>query len=154
MQDVVIYTSEHLRTTPATAGVAMAIHNALESLQIEHRELKYTNDYWCRDYMPIMIFDDGAYSKYQYQPDYLFDDVKCHKYITNQDDACRGLNLFTPTNMNIIFDGGNYVRCGNKVIMTDKIFTENPKWSISYLMRHLQDALCADIILRRNTYRR
>ena len=63
MQKMVIYTSELLRTTKNTACVAEAIHNTLESLQIEHRELKNTNDYWCRDYMPVMIFEDGVYSK-------------------------------------------------------------------------------------------
>ena len=147
MQNTIIYTSEHLRTTKNTACVAEAIHNALNSLQIEHRELKYTNDYWCRDYMPVMIFDDGVYSKYHYRPDYLSENEKYHSYITNQDDACRGLNLFTPTNMNIVFDGGNYVRCGSKVIMTDKIFMENPAWPLLDLCRHLQESLCAEIII-------
>ena len=147
MQKMVIYTSELLRTTKNTACVAEAIHNTLESLQIEHRELKNTNDYWCRDYMPVMIFEDGVYSKYQYRPDYLFEDKKYHPYITNQDDVCKGLNIYTPTNMNVIFDGGNYVRCGRKVIMTDKILMENPLWSLSYLLRHLEESLCAEIIL-------
>ena len=55
MKKPIIYTSEYLRTTKNTAGVAEAIHNALESLQIKHRELKFTKDYWCRDYMPVMI---------------------------------------------------------------------------------------------------
>ena len=68
-------------------------------------------------------------------------------YITNQQDACKQLRLYAPMNMNIVFDGGNYVRCGNKVIMTDKIFSENPQWPTHELIQHLQIALCADIIL-------
>lgn len=147
MPKPIIYTSEHLRTNNNTAKVAETLHNVLASLQIEHRELKHTNDYWCRDYMPIMIYKDGTYSKYQYRPDYLYDDIKRHKYITNQEDACKDLNLYTPTNINIIFDGGNYVRCGNKVIITDKIFIENPQWSASYLLQNLKESLCAEIIL-------
>ena len=146
MQSPIIYTSEYLRTTKRTECISIAIHNALESLHIEHRELKHTNDYWCRDYMPVMIFDDGTYSRYKYYPDYLIDKNKS-QYITNQNDACKDINLFMPTDMNIIFDGGNYVRCGNKVIITDKIFMENPQWSPTYLLGHLKDSLCADIIL-------
>lgn len=147
MKKPIIYTSEYLRTTKNTAGVAEAIHNALESLQIKHRELKFTKDYWCRDYMPVMISEDGTYSKYQYSPDYLVENERYQQYITNQDDVCRELNIFTPTNMNIVFDGGNYVRCDNKVLMTDKIFMENPQCKLTYLLNHLERSLCAEVVL-------
>ena len=140
MNTVIIYTSEHLRTTSKTACVADAIFAALDKLHVEHRELKNTQDYWCRDYMPVMIFDDGTYAEYEYNPDYLIENEKWRDYITNQQDACSGLNLFMPTNMNIIFDGGNYVRCGDKVIMTDKIFSENPQKPIHELLQHLRDS--------------
>ncbi|OYP70656.1 hypothetical protein CIK92_09230 [Prevotella sp. P4-67] len=144
----VIYTSERLRINPKTAHIANSIHTALkEKLHIEHRELKNTNNYWCRDYMPVMVFPDGTYSKFEYKPDYLVEYKTYQKTITNQDEACKELSLFTPTNMGIIFDGGNYVRCGNKVIMTDKIFSENPQWPVHELLQRLRDALCADIVL-------
>ena len=72
MTNPLIYTSEYLRTTPKTAKVAKAIFAALDRLHIEHKELKHTNDYWCRDYMPVMLFDDGTYARYEYKPDYLY----------------------------------------------------------------------------------
>lgn len=147
MTNPLIYTSEYLRTTPKTARVAEAIFAALDRLQIEHKELKHTNDYWCRDYMPVMLFDDGTYAKYEYKPDYLYNYKSKRRLITEQHEACKELNLYSPTDMNIIFDGGNYVRCGNKVIMTDKILTENPGWLLPDLFQHLRDALCADIIM-------
>lgn len=147
MKAPIIYTSEHLRTEHKTTCVANAIFAALDKLHVEHRELKNTQDYWCRDYMPVMIYDDGTYAKYEYSPDYLVENQKWRDYITNQQDACKQLKLYAPMNMNIIFDGGNYVRCGNKVIMTDKIFSENPQWPTHELIQHLQKALCADIIL-------
>lgn len=143
----IICTSSYLRTTKATAGVAKEITRALERLGIEHMELKHTNDYWCRDYMPVQLFGDGTYSRYTYRPDYLWDEEKMRPYITNQSDACKGLDLFTPTDMGVIFDGGNYVRCNGKVIMTDKIFMENPQWSAEELLRHLHHALCAEIAI-------
>ena len=94
MKDLIIYTSEHLRTTTKTACVSEAIFAALDRLNVKHLELKNTNDYWCRDYMPVMISDDGTYAKYKYEPDYLVEDERLHDYITNQQDACKELNLF------------------------------------------------------------
>ncbi len=147
MSNPIIYTSELLRTERKTACVAKAIFAALDKLHVEYRELKNTKDYWCRDYMPVMIFNDGTYANYEYYPDYLREEKKWSDYITNQQDACNGISLFTPTDMKIIFDGGNYVRCGHKVIMTDKIFSENPQWPTLILLEHLHNALCADIVL-------
>lgn len=143
----IICTSSYLRTTKATTCIAKEIAKALDQLGIEHMELTNTNDYWCRDYMPVRLFEDGAYSKYTYRPDYLWDEESERPYITEQSDACKDLDLFTPTDMGIIFDGGNYVRCNGKVIITDKIFMENPQWSSEELLRHLHDALCADIVI-------
>lgn len=144
---IIICTSSYVRTTKATAGIAKAIVETLDQLGIEHMELQNTNDYWCRDYMPVQLFEDGTYSKYTYRPDYLWDEEPKRPYITKQSDACKGLDLFAPTDMGIIFDGGNYVRCNGKVIMTDKIFMENPQWSAEELLRHLHHALCADIVI-------
>lgn len=148
MNNPIICTSKHLRTTAKTKGVAQAIFAALDELHVEHHELTNTKDYWCRDYMPVMISDDGTYARYKYNPDYLRENEKLHGYITPQQDACSELNLFMPTDMDIIFDGGNYVRCGDKVIMTDKIFSENPDKPVHELLLQLKDSLkCTDIIL-------
>lgn len=147
MKRPIICTSSYLRTSLQTQQVARDIVEALNRLGIEHRELQNTNDYWCRDYMPVPLFEDGTYSQYHYRPDYLWDYKTKRQYITDQTEACKELNLFMPTNMKIVFDGGNYVRCGNKVIMTDKIFAENPDWSANDLLQHLHHTLCADIII-------
>ena len=146
MDKHIIYTSQYLRTDKETQQVAAELYSAFDRLGIEHQELTNTNDYWCRDYMPVPLYE-GAYSKYKYQPDYLWDYKTKRRYITEQSDACEGLDLYTPTNMGIIFDGGNYVRCGDKVIMTDKIFSENPDWPANELLYHLNRALLADIVI-------
>lgn len=147
MTPPIICTSEFLRTDAQTACVASAIHFALERLGIEHRELKNTNDYWIRDFMPVSILEEGVYSRYIYRPDYLWDYKSKRKYITDQRNACGELNLFAPTNMGIVFDGGNYVRCGDKVIMTDKVFMENANWSAQGLMSKLDEALLTSKII-------
>lgn len=147
MQKTIIYTSNYLHTTPKTACVANAITEALEKLGIEHREFYNTNDYWCRDYMPIMLSDNGIYAKYEYNPDYLKDDKTKRKYITEQESVCKELYICSPIDLGIVLDGGNYVRCGDKVIMTDKIFMENPEWKPLALLSHLTEKLRAEIIL-------
>ncbi|MBP5561911.1 MAG: agmatine deiminase family protein [Muribaculaceae bacterium] len=151
MDNLKIYTSKYLELeSPETKSVADAIYKALDELHVSHGTLPMpTNEnYWIRDYMPVMVSADGTYAKYQYYPDYLVDYKTYRKTIVNQENACMGLNIFAPYNINIIFDGGNYVRCGNKVIMTDKIFSENPKWSVHSLLEHLRKTLCCeDIIL-------
>lgn len=147
MSKPIIYISEWLRKTTKTKMIANAIFAALDKLQIEHEELNSTKDIWCRDYMPVRISDDGTYATYTYRPDYLDENKTMQKYITEQKMACEGLNLYAPNNMDIILDGGNYVRCSDKVIMTDKIFSENPLWKPLDLLQHLSEVLQAEIVL-------
>ena len=42
----------------------------LNEMEIESKELKSTNDYWARDYMPIQLAEN-EFLKYRYYPDYL-----------------------------------------------------------------------------------
>ena len=139
----VIYTSEWLRKTRSTALVYEQLHAALEHLGIEHHELPNTNDYWCRDYMPVHLCN-GMYSSYNYNPDYLQDEPQ---YITDQKAACLSIDIKMLTDMGIIFDGGNYVRCGGKIVLTDKVLMENASYPLADLLHHLQMALGGEIVL-------
>lgn len=90
---------------------------------------------WVRDYMPIQRgLDDNIL--FDYQPDYI---VNTKKYGLHIPDGKRVLDLmemdaidFTkgnpmfPAGLNI--DGGNLLRCGDYIVMTDKVFDENPTW--------------------------
>ena len=114
MQKMVIYTSELLRTTKNTACVAEAIHNTLESLQIEHRELKNTNDYWCRDYMPVLLSDDGVYAKYKYNPDYLKDYIKNDEKLTEKNKEINPIEWTKLMN--------NYKNTAEEIVLKEYIF--------------------------------
>ena len=57
------------------------------------------------------------------------------------------MNVYVQADMGVKFDGGNYVRCGDKVVMTDKVFMENPSWRASELLRHLEEVLQAEIVI-------
>ena len=147
----IICTSPYLRTTSYCNGVAKDLFVALDRLGIQHMELSNTMDIWCRDYMPVLLFDDGYYATYQYQPDYLWNKKCNRKYITNQTNASKGLEINTSLSMGLIFDGGNYVRHNDKrkstVFMTDKILMENSFCPSHELIVKLHLSLAADIVL-------
>ena len=98
--------------------------NLFEQLGIEYKELKCTNDYWVRDYMPIQL-DKDEFLNYHYYPNYLvnMDDIET---ITDATKVLRGMGI-SCRSTNLIIDGGNMVPCGPYIVMTDKVFSENRK---------------------------
>ena len=118
----------------------------LAEFDITPKTLPYSEEVWCKDYMPIHI-GEGKYVGFNFRPDYLWDDQKYHKYITRQELAIEDLDINISDNVDIVLDGGNYVRCGDKVVMTDKIFSENTNWRPLALLCRLEEAFQAEIIL-------
>lgn len=59
-----------------------------------------------------------------YRPDYLWKVESNRQYITDnaQCDFLTGKEI---VDCNVILDGGNVVVCGNKMILTEKVFAEN-----------------------------
>lgn len=94
----------------------------LDKHGIKYGFLRHTKDYWCRDYMPIQV-NETKFVQYAYAPDYLQNE-KDRRYITDPTATLHDLN--TPTvKTNLIIDGGNVIKCPDKVIMTEKVFCEN-----------------------------
>ena len=119
---------------------------ALADLRITPKILPYSQEVWCRDYMPIHI-GEGRYVGFKFRPDYLWDKPSFHKYITKQELAVEDLSIDFSDKVDLFLDGGNYVRCGDKVVMTDKIFSENPNWRPLALINRLEEAFMAELIL-------
>lgn len=128
------------------ASVGEKLCQKLQESSIAITVLRNTSDYWCRDFMPVHI-GQGRYVGYHYRPDYLWDYPSNFKYITQQEVACDELNVNIIDTMDIVFDGGNYVRCGTKVIVTDKVFYENPNWRPLRLLERLEEAFEAEVIV-------
>ena len=95
-----------------------------------------TKDYWVRDFMPIQI-DEDVFIKFVYNPDYLQDKKK---YITDVDKVikrCKFAQEYEIADIPLVVDGGNMVFCKGKrkdtetqyVVMTEKIFCENPTFN-------------------------
>lgn len=100
------------------------IKNALrENGIVVEKKLRNTKDIWARDYMPIQI-GENKFMRYTYRPDYLWKVESNRQYITDnaQCDFLTGKEI---VDCNIVLDGGNVVICGNKMILTEKVFAEN-----------------------------
>lgn len=97
---------------------------------------------WARDYMPIQLEKD-KFLQYRYAPDYL---KGYEEYIPDYPAIIKQLGLDCVTT-DIVLDGGNVIKCGDKVIMTDKIFQENPSKRKEELIAELESLLQAQLVL-------
>ena len=103
------------------------LKDVLNEMGIESKELKSTNDYWARDYMPIQL-GENEFLKYRYYPDYLVKskNKKDIETITDATKVLRGMGI-SCRSTDLIIDGGNMVPCGPYIVMTDKVYSENRK---------------------------
>lgn len=112
-------------------------------------------DIWVRDFMPIQRHD-GEFVIYRYNPDYLQGDKS--KYITNCRDALltiggsSALSSSISNHTNLVIDGGNIIKCTDNagidcVIMTTKVFYENPGLSHHEILLQLDEIFNAEAIL-------
>lgn len=120
----------------------------LSERNIDHRLLMNTKDIWCRDYMPIQT-DWKRFVFYQYNPDYL-QPLRYRKSITDVGHVANidCLRQGEVVDLDLVMDGGNVVKCDDKVIMTEKIFFENKDKSRNEVISMLEEAFqCAVVLL-------
>ena len=106
--------------------------------------LKGTKDIWCRDYMPVQT-PSGKLIQFKYDPSYLKNSqYSDSRSIVEHVNKVNNINaLFSDINL----DGGNVVMYGNKAIITDRIFSENPDWTREKLLTELSILLECEIII-------
>ena len=102
---------------------------------------------WTRDYMPVQV-SKKKFLHFNYSPDYLKDAPE-YKPDTSSILSALGIHVI---DSDIIVDGGNIISCGDKVIMTDKIFRENPHYNHNELIDTLNQLLEAEIVLITEDY--
>lgn len=124
--------------------VYRSLCGALEKSQTKHRILKHTHEVWCRDYMPLHL-GNGEYVTFNFAPDYL--DGKRNKYITDQRLVIQDMGVRVVAHLDIVLDGGNVVRCGDKTIMTDKVLSENPNLRPLKLIEKIESTLQTELLL-------
>lgn len=140
----VIYLSALLRERyPATCGRLTAI---LEKHSVEYRFLTRTRDIWCRDYMPIQTAS-GKLVQFRYSPSYLKGKPEWEQSRSDVHEVCR-INGITPdATSDINLDGGNVLLCGDRAIISDRVFSENPDFPRDALLTELTHLLETEIII-------
>lgn len=123
-----------------------SLTKALRDNAVDYRILGNTNDIWCRDYMPIQT-DEKRFVSYKYYPNYLVDKHQ-EQYITNVRDVGNVdfLHQAQVVPLDLVLDGGNVVKCGNKIVMTEKVFVENKEMSRNGVQRLLEEAFRCEIV--------
>lgn len=136
----IVFFSQHLTAYSCWTN----IKQALEENGIAYGLLPNTKDIWARDYMPA--YSNGHYVSYVYNPDYLQND-KDKKYITDNVEEVFDLSNDSVTKTKLVIDGGNVIMCGDKIIMTDKIFAENSDFSKEEVVAEIEKVFSAKLVV-------
>jgi agmatine deiminase len=109
-----------------------ALAEILKEKGIKYGLLHYTNDIWCRDYMPIQITGD-SFVQLKYDPIYLHGSKRDRATITDANKACEAIGVNSAIS-DIKIDGGNIVRSKTKAILTERIYSENQRYTKNRLL--------------------
>lgn len=124
-----------------------SLDKILRENDIDHRLLRHTKDIWCRDYMPIQT-SGKSFVFYKYNPDYL--QTKYYKRTITNVDRVGNIECLRQDgevfDLDLVIDGGNVVRCDDKIVMTEKVFFENKDKSRNEVQRLLEEAFECDIV--------
>jgi len=82
--------------------------------------LKGTKDIWCRDYMPVQI-SQNEFIGFKYSPKYL----NGYESIKSDPIEVYNANGIQSKFCEINLDGGNVVKCADRVIISERVFSEN-----------------------------
>lgn len=137
-----VYFSEWLKKD--YSDIYKGLARILNKHNVVYDIIPNTKDVWCRDYMPLQL-DKERYLCYEYKPDYLIKSANNRKYITNSLNVCRDMQL-NIKETSIIIDGGNVVKVGNKAIMTEKVFVENPSMDEDTLKEQQEKQMESEVV--------
>ena len=119
---------------------------ALDLFNTKHKLLNNAKDIWLRDFMPVKT-KSGKYVSFRYEPSYLNDYPElCTDF---RREIAPTFNIENLVYSNINLDGGNVVFSPSKetVVISDRVFTENLKYSSVELVQELEKLLDARVII-------
>jgi agmatine deiminase len=133
-----LFLSDRLEATEPV--LVSGLRSALPGVPIEI--IPDTNDIWCRDYMPVQI-GEASFCQFVYDPDYL----RGFRHLCTPAHKCRLPFMEDYRQEPIVLDGGNVVASRTKVILTDKVFRENPTVERALLRRRLEELFGAECVI-------
>ena len=126
------------------------VARVLETHRIPYAYLSETKDIWCRDFMPIQVEED-RFVFFKYTPNYLQDkaglrlQTDTEKVFHAAENHLEHL-LQKAVTIDLVMDGGNVVKCGDTVVMTEKVFFENKDKSRTEVEGILKEAFQSDVL--------
>ena len=138
-----VYMSELLMTKYPNA--CNRLIGILEKHSVKYAFLKGTKDIWCRDYMPVQT-ESGKFIQFRYNPSYLKGNKNWEESRSDVEEVCRMNNIHAQSS-DINLDGGNVLICEGRAILSDRIFSENPKKTKQELIDELGKLLECEIII-------
>jgi agmatine deiminase len=119
------------------------LRSTLTSREVDFHLLRGVKDFWARDYLPIQV-DNTTFVKFTYQPDYL----RGWEHLITGPEVCEQLPFLKDLHRSDIrLDGGNVVASSRRVILTEKIYRENPSWSRKELRGAIQQHFRVDVCI-------
>lgn len=140
-----LYFSSQLNTSKYKPA-ADRMFAALNLFNIKYKLLNNTKDIWLRDFMPVKI-KSGKYVSFRYEPSYLANDLQLRTNFKTDIAPSFKVDNLVYTDINL--DGGNVVFSPSKakVIISDRVFSENPSISEAELTAKLEKLLEASLII-------
>ena len=124
---------------------AETLFTALAAHDVPYALLDGTRDVWVRDFMPVRT-DSGKQVSFRYEPSYLKNDPDLRTDFRKDLAPQLGLPV---TYSNINLDGGNVVfsPSGARVLVSDRVFSENQEYPSAALVHELSELLEAEVIV-------
>ena len=119
---------------------------ALDLFNVKYKLLNNTNDIWARDYMPIKT-KSGKYISFRYEPSYIANNPQLRTNFKTDIAPSFKVDNLVYTDINL--DGGNVVFSPSKekVIISDRVFSENPEYDKNTLLLELEKLLEASVLI-------
>jgi agmatine deiminase len=113
----------------------------IKKCDFDFQLLPETKDIWAVDYMPVQV-SLKKFVQFVYNPDYL-QSQKWNKTISDVNSICNSIKL-NRIKTDIILDGGNVIKAEDKIIVCDKIFNQNTRYSRRELADKLRELFEVD----------
>lgn len=141
-----LYFSSLLKTNHSYSLSTKNLFSALSEIGEKSTLFDGAKDIWARDYMPVKT-KSGKYVSFRYEPSYL--DGSPELRTDFRRDIVPNFNIKKLVYSDINLDGGNAVFSPSKetVVISDRVFTENLKYSSAKLVQELEKLLEARVII-------